>query len=680
MRNRLWLALLCITAMMLFCDDTGAKVHLWVSPDGDDTNSGTLESPFATMEKARDTLRAMRNTNPELLAEGALVEIDGRALEMRQPFTLEAQDSGTAEGRIYYYGMAETGAGILGGKVMQPEDFGKVVDADILMKLDSRARDNILFADLNALGIGELGKFPDVYSTPPAISELFFNNKRMTLARWPNGNEWATISKIVDSGPAPWRNHQSDGTGTFEYSGDRPDRWVTAPAVWLYGYWCFDWASETIRVHSIDTDKKCITLKTPHVYGIGSGNKAERRYCALNLLEELDAPGEYYIDRENGRIYFWPPGPLKKDSMVLSLLQEPVIQLNNVSHVTLHGLKISCCAGNAIQVEGGEAVHVENCRVDNAGLNGIVVKEGMRHHIDRCFVCKTGTGGVVVEGGDRKTLKACGHEITNNEITDIGIRQRTHAYNVHISGVGIRLAHNEIRNAPHQAIGLGGNDHIIEYNKIINVCQESDDCGAFYMGRNPSERGNIIRYNYWQDTGGPLSHGSCAIYLDDGTCGQEIYGNIFVRAAGGNFGAVFVHGGHDNRVYNNVFIDCKAAMRHVRWDDNRWKEWVNGDFWKERLLNEVDITKPPYSNRYPALKGFFEFNGELRTNYSAGNVVVRCPMLSDGDWKQENNFVTDDDSFFLDAEGMNYQIRSDSIVFKEIPHFDPINCGEMGRQ
>ena len=122
------------------------------------------------MEKARDTIRAMRNTNPELLAEGALVEIDGRALEMRQPFTLEAQDSGTAEGRIYYYGMAETGAGILGGKVMQPEDFGKVVDADILMKLDSRARDNILFADLNALGMVNRSLMCMVH---PAISELF---------------------------------------------------------------------------------------------------------------------------------------------------------------------------------------------------------------------------------------------------------------------------------------------------------------------------------------------------------------------------------------------------------------------------------------------------------------------------------------------------------------------------
>src|SRR5690606_38740280 len=128
-----------------------------------------------------------------------------------------------------------------------------------------------------------------------------------------------------------------------------------------------------------------------------------------------------------------------------------------------------------------------------------------------------------------------------------------------------------------------GNDHIIGYNEIARSGQESDDCGAFYMGRNPSERGNVIRYNYWHNTGSARGHGSCAVYFDDGTSGQHVYGNIFYKAAGGGFGAVFIHGGHDNVVENNVFIECSRPWGHAPWGDEMWKEWVNGELWHTRL-------------------------------------------------------------------------------------------------
>ncbi|HNY87537.1 MAG TPA: right-handed parallel beta-helix repeat-containing protein, partial [Candidatus Hydrogenedentes bacterium] len=297
-----------------------------------------------------------------------------------------------------------------------------------------------------------------------------------------------------------------------------------------------------------------------------------------------------------------------------------------------------------------------------------------------CDISDTGTGGLVIEGGDRKMLAPCGHIAENNDIWNPGRRKRTHAYNVHMGGVGVLLAHNRIHSAPHQAIGLGGNDHIIEFNEIFNICQESDDCGAFYMGRNPSERGSILRYNFWRDTGGPRSHGSCAVYFDDGSGGQTVHGNVFLRAAGGNFGAVFVHGGHNNRVYNNIFVDCKAAMRHVRWDDATWTEWITGDLWKERLLKEVDISRSPYKERYPELTGFFEFHGAKRANYSARNVAVRCPMLLDGDWEEEDNLSTDKDPGFVDAAAMNFQLRDDSEVFARIRGFERIPFERIGLQ
>ena len=161
--------------------------------------------------------------------------------------------------------------------------------------------------DLREIGAKELGSYPDRFRGAPAVPELFFNDQRMTLARWPNEG-WATIAKIVDGGLAcRVTATQPPRPGTFEYSGDRPARWNVEAGVWLLGYWCFDWYEETIKVQAIDRDKRQITLARPTVYGIKQGNPSPRRYRALNLLEELDQPGEYYLDRASGRLYFWPP-------------------------------------------------------------------------------------------------------------------------------------------------------------------------------------------------------------------------------------------------------------------------------------------------------------------------------------------------------------------------------------
>jgi hypothetical protein len=92
---------------------------------------------------------------------------------------------------------------------------------------------------------------------------------------------------------------------------------------------------------------------------------------------------------------------------------------------------------------------------------------------------------------------------------------------------------------------------------VHDVCNASDDAGALYKGRNPSARGNIVRYNLWRDIGSPMGHGTAAVYFDDGDGGDTVFGNIFVRCGypgKGSFGTVFNHGGHDNIAENNIFV------------------------------------------------------------------------------------------------------------------------------
>src|SRR6185369_4601553 len=98
-------------------------------------------------------------------------------------------------------------------------------------------------------------------------------------------------------------------------------------------------------------------------------------------------------------------------------------------------------------------------------------------------------------------------------------------------GVGQHVAHNLIHDAPHSGVIIHGNDHLIEYNDMHHLCLETNDCGAFYIGRDWSERGNVVRYNYFHDLG--KADVVQSIYLDDWTSGMLIYGNICYKGGRG---------------------------------------------------------------------------------------------------------------------------------------------------
>lgn len=652
-----------------------AEFH--VAAGGDDTHAGTASAPFASLERARDAVRALKEG--EAFPEGGVTVWLHRGVYPRlAAFVLEERDGGASNARVVYRAVPGDDVRLIGGREIASGAFQPARDEAVLARVDEAARGQVLVADLRALGISEYGNLPDAYGDPPAIPELFFDGQRMTLARWPNDG-WAHIAEVIESGPAPWRNHASDQPGTFKYESDRPRRWQSAPGIWLYGYWCFDWSSETIKAGSIDTERREITLVKPHGYGIGGGNPPPRRYIAINLLEELDSPGEYYLDRDAGRLYFWPPKPLAQGCAALSLATEPVIRVENASFVTIQGLTIEMCAGNGIEMRDGRQNELLACTIRRTGHAGAIVDGGLNHAVKACDIYETGMAGLHIGGGDRATLTPSGHLVFNNHIHHIGERKRTHAYHLHLKGVGIHVAHNLLHDAPHQSIGLAGNDHLFEYNEIHHSGQDSDDCGAFYMGRNPSERGTVLRYNFWHHTGSERAHGSAAVYFDDGSGGQTVFGNVFYKAAGGSFGAVFVHGGHDNLVENNIFVECPVAVRQAPWADAAWRQFLDDPDRQTKLLRDVDITNPPYTDKYPELRGYLEWDGQPRLNKAFRNAIYKCERFVDGNWEIMNNWVMrDEDPGFVDAGQLNFQLREDSVIPRRIEGFQPIPFERIG--
>ena len=571
----------------------------------------------------------------------------------------------------------------MGGKSLPAAAPGPLTDEAVLARLAPETRGKVLSLDLASAGLTDLPPYPSKYRGAPPVPELFCNDERMRVARWPNAG-WATIARIVQSGSIPRTGDTGDETGVFEYAKEAPSRWKVDGGVWLQGYWCFDWFDETIRVKSIDPATRQITLAEPSVYGVKQGNPSPRRYKALNVLEELNTPGEYYLDRARGRLYFYPPGPMASARLVLSTLLKPIVELTEVSEVTLRGFTIENGLSTGVSISGGENDRVLACDVRNVREVGIRVEGGSGHRLAACDIHATGTGGVVLSGGDRRTLTPCRHEAVNCRVWRYSEHQLTYANAFLLGGVGTRVANCLIHDAPHQAIGVSGNDHIFEYNVVHHICTETDDCGAYYKGRNPSCRGNIVRYNFFHNIGSPMGHGNAAVYFDDGDGGDKVIGNLFFRCGEpgrGSFGTVFSHGGFDLLAEDNIFLECKRPLGSAPWPYKRYMDFLKEPDRQRQLLEELDITKPPYTARYPELLGFMTMPEDRpRVSQARRNVLAMCASVSSGNWqvKPEENWLTEQDPGFVNAAGGNFRLRKDAPVFKQLPGFQAPPFERMG--
>ncbi len=516
----------------------GADARVFhVRPDGNDAGPGSADAPFATLERARDAVRAAKKAGA--LPGGAEVVLHAGRYALTRSLKLEAEDSGAEGAPIVYKAAPGAVVSLTGARPIPCGAFQPLAGDAIDERLDPAARGQVRCADLNALGFPKTSVPRDNFRLPFGIPELFVNGRRMTLACWPNEG-WATIAKIIDQGtmrndgsvsdsadPKKARPKENRG-GVFEYEGDRPARWRVEQGVWLHGFWCFDWYDDAIRVAAIDPAQRRITFKVAHVYGVRQGNPSPRRWRAVNLLEELDRPGEYFIDVAANRLYLWPDQDLTQARVALAVRDEPLIVLQNATDIALRGLIFEEGQGDGLTITECRRVTVEECVFRNLRRKSIHMNGGASNRIARCDIYDTGTGGVTLGGGDRKTLTPAGHVLEDTHIRRFSVHQFTYASALHFSGVGNVARHNLIHDAPHQAISMHGNNHLFEYNVVSNVCMASDDAAAFYKGRNPSCRGNVLRYNLWSEIGSPRGHGNAAVYFDDGDGGETVYGNLFL--------------------------------------------------------------------------------------------------------------------------------------------------------
>lgn len=189
----------------------------------------------------------------------------------------------------------------------------------------------------------------------------------------------------------------------------------------------------------------------------------------VNLIEELDRPGEWYLDRATGDVYIWPPADSSGAVVEFPVLDKPFVSMQDIGHVTLRGLTFELGRGDGIGIADGNRVLLAGCTIRRLGGNAVAIEGGTDCGVLGCDIHTVGARGVILQGGELKSLTPGRHFVANCHIHDFTRVDRVYAPAVHLFGVGNRVAHNLLCDSPHHAIRLEGHEHLIELNEIHSV-------------------------------------------------------------------------------------------------------------------------------------------------------------------------------------------------------------------
>lgn len=572
--------LILSTALPAFATDW------FVSPQGNDAWSGKLaapnaegtDGPWATLAKARDGVRAARKAGDQT---AATVFLRGGTHPLPGGLKLNAEDSGTAEAPATWRAYENEKPLLIGGRPISGWKAGE---------------NGTFEADVAAQG------FKGV-----AFRQLLFGGSRQPLARYPNfdpqnpyGGGWA----YADGEMWPmYADKEGENKHTLLVKAQDLRKWEKPDEVEVFIFPRYNWWNDILRIKEIDVEKRTITTVKDASYAM----RANDRFYFQGAKEELDAPGEWYLDKATGKLFFRPPGKedaAALDGQVFAPTTRDILALEGVSHFILRGLTFECADGSAVVLRKSENCKVVACTVRNVGdFSGtaVSVEGGTNNGVIGCDISFAGRNAVSLSGGDRKKLAATGNYAENCYIHHTGVYYKQGA-GVTLDGVGQRVSHNLIHDTPRFAIMFGGNDHVLEFNHLRHIALETEDVGATYCGGRDwiSPRGTVIRHNFIHDVLGYGWNGqwvspyfAWGIYLDDNSGGVDVIGNIVARC-----GRSLIHGhsARDNRVQNNIFVE--GGMR--QWEFNGWL--TSHRFWTSHVEQmtkgyESVINEPAWADK-----------------------------------------------------------------------------------
>ncbi|MGM0491717.1 MAG: right-handed parallel beta-helix repeat-containing protein [Armatimonadota bacterium] len=667
-------AAITVILMLTISRPSRAETQLYVATDGDDGWSGSLlepdagrtDGPLASLEGARDRMRLLREGGGGGERGPVTVVIRGGRYQLPRAFSLGPRDSGTADAPVTYAAYPGEQPVFSGG-----------------LHIDgwSEAQDGLWTAQV-----------PDVAEGERYFRQLFVNGERRTRARIPNRG-YLQLDQLIN----PFdRSDEVNRSGFRFHERDLSSDWRNLEDIEMVKM--FSWSTTRLPVAEIDDEQNIIRFRgrtgpDPRLFDWAGG-----RYYVEHVFEGLDEPGEWYLDRPTGTLYYMPmPGETPETIEAYAPAVEHLVQFygdeeagESVHHITLRGLTFehstwpmpetgwperqaqSAMESAAIHARFAEHCVLEDCEIRHVGAHGIWFERGCRHNrIERCHVWDAGAGGIYI--GWKQVEPEASHNIVHNCFVH-------HLTEVHGGAIGVwigqsshnQITRNEIADMNYTGISVGwrwhygpslAHDNLIEGNYVHHCGHRvlSDMGGIYTLGES---QGTVIRHNRFEQIYcyPDYSHAS-GIYLDQGSTDLLIEHNIVSGTTDSGF---HVHYGKDSIVRNNVFAFAgKHGLSLSNPEEHR-------SFIFER--NIVYLDHPSMAGRRVTEDEDLDRNLYWSTS---AEPLSFCGMTLE-EWREmghdRNSIVTD--PLFRDPASGDFTLVDDSPALEL--GFEPISTEEIG--
>ncbi|MDP2982700.1 MAG: right-handed parallel beta-helix repeat-containing protein [Candidatus Latescibacter sp.] len=636
----------------------------YVSPSGNDSWSGTKaemtasDGPFATISRAKEAVCALK-------AQGkpgpVTVYLRGGVYELSGPLVFKPEDSGVPGEPILYTAYRGETPIISGGK--------KIIGF-------SKSENGVWTVTL-----------PEVKTGKWYFRQLFVNGKRCIRARTPNEGFFQADGDIT-----------MDDRAKFKYRANEiRAEWAQLKDVEVVALQA--WAEFRMLIREVDASSKTVTLSAKCA---PSNREKDARYWIENAPEALDAPGEFFLDRNTGVLSYIPRHgeDMARAEAVAPVLDELIrfdgdlSAPNLVSHIRFRGIAFEYTDWTlpvngyvdmqaaydipaTIRGNGAADISIEDCIIRRHGNYGIEFARGCRNvRIVGCEISDMGAGGVKI--GEPAVRTAEQDKTFGNTVADCHVH---HIGEVYPAACGIiifqssknTIAHNHIHDTYYTGISNGwtwgygptnAGFNIIEYNHVHDIGRGmlSDMGGNYNLGVQP---GTVIRNNLFHDITS-YGYGGWGIYTDEGSSNILIENNLVYRTKSGGF---HQHYGRMNTIRNNIFaFAVLGQIIRTRMEQHLSFTFEhNIVYWTESPLLGSNWKDDRYKMDYNAY-----WNPKVPAD------SIRFAEWNFAEWKARGQDVHSliADPRFVDPQKGNFTLQQDSPAFKL--GFKPLDLRTVG--
>ncbi len=610
---------------------------LVVSPDGDDSNPGTVDSPLKTFEKAKELIK--NNTSDEAITvwfrEGTYF------IENTVEFT--AEDRGNVLYRSY-------------------------PDEEVVFSGSKEISGNWSETEIN--GVNAFVTDVPVESDDDYFRSLFKDGERLSRSNYPKtGLLKVSGEPLADESIAG--SHAPDFfTFALAFYADKNDVIDFENPADVDVRIMHFWRDDLLPVHSVNTETGRIQVTKPSAMRI----RVDDNYIFENVKETLSLPGEWYLDRSEEKLYYIPQdGDTVENTVLYAGVNEQLLTLNGAENVSFQGINFENTDWNhvdgthtgkafpvshplydtikygadhpqaafevpaAIYISSSSDINFTDCRFENISYTAVKFDKASENcNVTSCMFNEIGANAVFIHGDFvvPATTK-------NINITDCHINKYGRIFN---NAIGILLTHaidcnlsnNEIHDGWYTGISVGWNwGYSANSTNNIKICDNLiydigngwlSDMGAIYtLGIQPDTviSGNVI-YNVGCDEG-RYGYGGWGIYLDEGSSGMLVEKNLVYDCSSQTF---HQHYGKDNVIRNNIFaFGGEGAFRITRNEEHNSLTLTNNIFVTDNATMYALTTEPDWfvddSNAYWDYKhGGNVYSGDSMSIHERKSMVI----------------------------------------------------------